>query len=449
MALDVVPRAGEPARIPHDRSDLPPSARTPPGSRCASTLHPLGEPWCCSTRHASRRRRSAASRPAATRCPDRCRAHGSRQDAPAGDPSAYRAGADSTSMPAAAAPGGTTSGSCCTCPTCGVQRDHVALPRRESVRVGNRPACRRCASTRSSIDPERGRVRVRRCEQCEAEARSATVCSVSATLRLLAGRPVRIRCARASAAGSWQNVGADPASTGTLDATPALRCSDALDDLPARTRTVIVEIDDSLTHELDLSVGRRNRRRGRTQGAAPCPTVAVDSRRRAAATGDPAEAAARVPRPTQVTGAAAALTATSSLRCGSKASTSHAARRSRRRRADRARRAQPAARDRLHARPWRRIHRQARRHARPLHRPPCSSRNDYGFTVRRTETAFDQTPASYVERSIAGALAIDTDYRSRLTDSIVDAGTGVGVTPPALAIGAATGDPAVGLGPAL
>jgi len=75
--------------------------------------------------------------------------------------------------------------------------------------------------------------------------------------------------------------------------------------------------------------------------------------------------------------------------------------------------------------------------------------NDYGFTVPAEESAFDQTPALSVTRSIVGRLAIDSDYELSLTDSIVDAGSGVGAATPALAIGAVTGDPEVEWGPRL
>src|SRR5262249_53968229 len=75
--------------------------------------------------------------------------------------------------------------------------------------------------------------------------------------------------------------------------------------------------------------------------------------------------------------------------------------------------------------------------------------NDYGFTVPAEETAFDQTPEIALEQSIAGALAIDTGYSLRLAGSIVDAGSGVGASPGALALGAATGDPEKEWGPDL
>jgi hypothetical protein len=50
----------------------------------------------------------------------------------------------------------------------------------------------------------------------------------------------------------------------------------------------------------------------------------------------------------------------------------------------------------------------------------------YGFADAGEETAFDQTPDIVLSRTIAGPLFIDTGYRLFLTDSIVDAGRGVG-----------------------
>jgi hypothetical protein len=74
--------------------------------------------------------------------------------------------------------------------------------------------------------------------------------------------------------------------------------------------------------------------------------------------------------------------------------------------------------------------------------------NDYGLAPADAD-AFDQLPVIAIERSIVGALAIDTHYLLQLSDSIVDAGSGVAATAPALAIGAATGDPALEWGPDL
>ncbi len=63
--------------------------------------------------------------------------------------------------------------------------------------------------------------------------------------------------------------------------------------------------------------------------------------------------------------------------------------------------------------------------------------------------AFDQVPVLHVERGITGALAVDTGYALTLVDSIVDAGAGLAAATPALAIGAATGDPELAWGPDL
>jgi hypothetical protein len=68
--------------------------------------------------------------------------------------------------------------------------------------------------------------------------------------------------------------------------------------------------------------------------------------------------------------------------------------------------------------------------------------NGYGFTVPTDEAQFVPTPDIVLQRSICGSLAIDDRYRLDIQDCIVDAGFGVG-DPPGTphAIGAAT-DPA-------
>ncbi len=66
---------------------------------------------------------------------------------------------------------------------------------------------------------------------------------------------------------------------------------------------------------------------------------------------------------------------------------------------------------------------------------------DYGFADSNEQEAFDQIPELEVKRSICGTIAADEDYRLLLEGSIVDAGSGVGDTSPALAVGAATGKP--------
>ncbi len=65
--------------------------------------------------------------------------------------------------------------------------------------------------------------------------------------------------------------------------------------------------------------------------------------------------------------------------------------------------------------------------------------NGYGFTVPAEELAFVPTPDIVLQRSITGSLAIDDRYRIDLQDCIVDAGLGAGDAPGSpLAIGAAT-----------
>jgi hypothetical protein len=75
--------------------------------------------------------------------------------------------------------------------------------------------------------------------------------------------------------------------------------------------------------------------------------------------------------------------------------------------------------------------------------------NDYGFAAANEETAFDQTPEIVIQRSIAGPMAIDDGYRVDLTDSVLDAGSGIGDATPALALGAASGNPELAWGPPL
>jgi hypothetical protein len=75
--------------------------------------------------------------------------------------------------------------------------------------------------------------------------------------------------------------------------------------------------------------------------------------------------------------------------------------------------------------------------------------NDYGLLPAEVGD-FNQVPALMLSRCIAGPLAIDTGYVLALTDSIVDAGSGIAAPlPAALAIGAASGDPELEWGPDL
>lgn len=68
--------------------------------------------------------------------------------------------------------------------------------------------------------------------------------------------------------------------------------------------------------------------------------------------------------------------------------------------------------------------------------------NGYGFSVPADERSFVPTPDIIIQRSITGSLAVDDRYRLDISDSIVDAGLGVGDPPGGrFAIAAAT-DPA-------
>lgn len=75
--------------------------------------------------------------------------------------------------------------------------------------------------------------------------------------------------------------------------------------------------------------------------------------------------------------------------------------------------------------------------------------NGYGFALANEELAFDQTPEIILENSISGPLAIDDGYSLNITNSIVDAGGTLATAAPALAIGAASVDVEVNWGPAL
>lgn len=75
--------------------------------------------------------------------------------------------------------------------------------------------------------------------------------------------------------------------------------------------------------------------------------------------------------------------------------------------------------------------------------------NDNGFSNAADATAFDQTPEIVVLRSITGPLAIDSGYTCTITGSIVDAGSGLDDFPGALALGAATGNAEIEWGPPL
>ena len=72
----------------------------------------------------------------------------------------------------------------------------------------------------------------------------------------------------------------------------------------------------------------------------------------------------------------------------------------------------------------------------------------YGFTQAEEQSAFNQIPNVVLQRSITGPLLIDTVYRLNVTDSIVDAGQGVDDTADKFAVSGATGNPSESWGPA-
>ncbi|HEV7389956.1 MAG TPA: hypothetical protein VGN73_15220 [Gemmatimonadaceae bacterium] len=73
--------------------------------------------------------------------------------------------------------------------------------------------------------------------------------------------------------------------------------------------------------------------------------------------------------------------------------------------------------------------------------------DSYGFTKPKEESAFDQIPKIVLQKSIAGPLLIDSEYTLDLADSIVDAGQGVDDQVVKYAVTSASGDPAKGWGP--
>ena len=75
--------------------------------------------------------------------------------------------------------------------------------------------------------------------------------------------------------------------------------------------------------------------------------------------------------------------------------------------------------------------------------------DDFGFTTQAKRDAFLQVPAIMVERSIVGTLAIGQSYTLTLSGSIVDGGSGVGETPGNYAVCAPTGTPDTDWGPEL
>jgi hypothetical protein len=91
-------------------------------------------------------------------------------------------------------------------------------------------------------------------------------------------------------------------------------------------------------------------------------------------------------------------------------------------------------------------HRQLDGSRAPL-RDGVSLREPYGFNNAADETTFAQTPEVHVQRSVAGALLIDRGYRLYLTDSIIDGGRGVTDDPGTVFALSGASDPLAGWGP--
>ncbi|HET9702305.1 MAG TPA: hypothetical protein VFP70_15430 [Burkholderiales bacterium] len=75
--------------------------------------------------------------------------------------------------------------------------------------------------------------------------------------------------------------------------------------------------------------------------------------------------------------------------------------------------------------------------------------NDHGFANAPERQAFDQLPRVVLHRSVCGPLLMDDQYLLYVSGSIVDAGSGVDAPAPALAIRGASGDPEATWGPRL
>jgi hypothetical protein len=74
--------------------------------------------------------------------------------------------------------------------------------------------------------------------------------------------------------------------------------------------------------------------------------------------------------------------------------------------------------------------------------------NDYGFIDDpNEELAFDQTPIVEIKRSILGSARLDSGYFLDISDSLIDAGSGIGDAPGNLAIRATGASPEIDYGP--
>jgi len=291
------------------------------------------------------------------------------------------------------------------------------------------------------IDPERGRVLFGL--QSNGEAQTVRDQLLLSETYGFSGPTGAHPIPRASAQAQWNVV---PIKVnGHTDAAPATALQRALDNLPAAGGPVVVEIEDSLTHELDLQLVAGSGDEGGLKVLRLSGSLWIR-----AATGQRPVIRLKRPlafRPEQVLGSAGqALMATLSVRLEglyitkADAFTGDAL-------------IERAALNQLAIEGCTLDPGGALALAMDGSRLPLITAikftNDYGFTDAGEETAFDQTPALYVKRSILGKLEIDSDYELSLSDSIVDAGSGVGAATPALAIAAASGDPELEWGPHL
>lgn len=80
-------------------------------------------------------------------------------------------------------------------------------------------------------------------------------------------------------------------------------------------------------------------------------------------------------------------------------------------------------------------------------RPAIRLREPYGFDDATDEDAFKETPEIILQRTISGPLLIDSGYKLSLTDTILDAGKGVKDTPDHHFAVSGAGDPATTWGP--
>ena len=249
--------------------------------------------------------------------------------------------------------------------------------------------------------------------------------------------------ARAAIPATWLELVPTVRVVDTLNA-PAFTLQDALANLHTAAAPVIVEIRDSLTHALDLSLVAGSA----TEGGLRCLRLGQSLWIRAADGERPVIRLVRplAFRPHDVTGPAApALMDSLTVRLEglyiTRAATFPAT----------AALIERAALNQLHVQsctldPGGFV---ALDGVRAPIRQGLRLTNDYGFAAAAEETAFDQTPEILLQRSVSGPLAIDDGYRVDLADTVLDAGSGVGAAIPALALGAATGSPEAEWGPPL